>query len=799
MALEPKPSSSRREAAGPSAAPADAVGSRTLAFRAHDAARRSGPGGRVPAGSAERARAARVLRHDAHMALRACVPYLLLGLVAFTLLAPVSTAALPDQSLFNASYTHSQLKFRFYLEDAAPLVWVAAVLFGAAVAFGLFRFVVVPGESTARFSLSLSRGRLFAVRAGCGVAVIVLALGAPLAASLALNVWALGPWAGLYEHWAFVACGLLLAACASFALMAAALALSGTAPEALLAYAALVGCVSAVMCAADQLACALLLGNPFGEALNGTATPVAPSLFQLTAAANPLVCFLGPCSDAQSFSVLHPVYEPAACDWPLAAAWAFAVVALLACAGALFARRRAEVAGLANANRALTAFIAVVGALAAFAAVLAVLSAFSEVAGIVGAVAAFAAVCAALSAGPLARGSRNTRTCALTTGAATACVALASAVVATGAFGFSSAVPDEADVASVRVSYVGAPDLLPAKMDSASAGSGGYYCSACVRCSEPEAVRVALAAHRALADAGRLDMRATQADFGQTAVPYDLVFEYELADGSTMLRYYDRASYDAIARLLDLDAADEMRRRQQALVSGDADSLPDAERGAVQQSLAAQAFRAGRVYACDCLYADPRELALSDGERAELLGALAADVGAQGVADRYYPQGPARGVLMFTQNAEADAQSFAYRLENAVVYLTDAFSNTLAWLQEKGLMGCFDADSTAIEELTFQAYDPHASNAASLDLLGIVFKGYRDDSPSSFVMTQEWGLLYSTDERADIDELAPKLRNTCAVDGGGYLVRAKLGGGRGYSYLFLPADDASEQLKELIG
>ena len=786
MALEPKASSSK-------------VKSRTLAYEAKVKAPKAPKAPKADRAARAGAGMGAVMAHDAAVTVRGLVPYLLVGLVVFALLVPVSTVAFFDQSILNLSYTHDQLKFRFYLDDVAPLVLAAAVLFGAVVAFGLFRFVVIRSESTARFSLSLSRGRLFAVRAVCGLVTVALAIGIPLAVSLVLNVWALGDWSGLYEHWAYVACGLLLAAAVSFVVMAGALALSGTTAEALLAYVAIIGCVSAAAFTADQLATSLLVGNPFGETLLGTSNEVAPSLFALASPVNPLFFFATGVTESQTFSVLHPVYEPGPCDWSLVALWTILLVVLLVCAAMLFVRRKAEIAGLANTNKVLTAFIAVVIALAVFAAVVAVLASLSTAVGVVGAVVAYAVVCLLLLAGPLTRGSRNMRATALVTGISTVCVAAVAIVVATGALGFAGAVPDAAKVSHVRVSYVGAPDFVPAKMASASAGTGDYYYSVTLDFESDEAIDAVIAAHGELARAGALAMDVTQADFGQTVVPYDLVFDYTLTDGTTMTRYYDRAPYAVIAQLLALDAADETRLRGQAVVKGDTGALPEGERSAAASSLAAQAFSTGRVFICDSLYAYPRELTLSASERTSLLSALAADVAAQDVEDRYYPDGPALGMLMFSQNGETDSKSFAYRLENSVVYLTAEYENTLAWLAENDLMGYLDVDASVIEELAFQRFDPHSANEATLSPLGIVFKGYRDVNPSRFIVTQDWGALYATTDRAEIEEVLPLLRNTYALDHGGYLVRAKLAGLQEYCYFYLPASDTSTRLQELIG
>lgn len=740
-----------------------------------------------------------VLRHDLAVTARRTVPYLLIGLVVFLLLVPVSTVAFYDQSIFNLTYTHDQLKFRFFLEDVRYLVLAAAVAFGAVLAFGLFRFVTIRSESTACFSLSLSRGRLFAVRVACGLSAVFVAVALPMAVSLVLNLVALGESPGIYEHWAFVTAGVFLTGAVSFIVASLALALSGTVAESVLCYAALVGCVSVVAFAFDQMAGTLLLGNPYGATLIGSSDTVADSVLSMAMPLNPLLFFADAAANDQLFSIMHPVYEPAACDWALAAFWALAAVVLLVLAGWAFGRRKAEIAGIANTNRPVTAFVDVVFSLAVFGCAVAAISSLDAMVSMACALAAFALVSFLLLRGPLRGISRSLKGSFAVTGVATACVAAAVAVFATGGLGFSAAVPAASSVASVRVTYAGAPDYLGVEMDTARAGSGTYYYAATCTYTDAEAIQAAVGVQQALVDAGSLSLDATQADFSATAVPYDMVFEYTMTDGSTLLRYYDRATYGMVAQLLALDDAPQTAVMDDAVITGDVSALDAGVRSETASSLAYQAFQQGEVYVSDAYYARPRSLELTQADRLELLEALAADVAAQGSADRYYPGSACRGVIMFTQGGQADAESFAYRLGNSVVYLTDSFESTLAWFQENGLGAYLEASAADIESLTFQRYDPHASTGALTDPQSIVFKGYRDSSSSNFVFVQDWGSLYTTTDAEEIAGVLPALRNTYAVDGGGYLVCAKLSGIDEYSYFFLPADLASSDLKKAVG
>ncbi len=82
-----------------------------------------------------------ILRHDFLLVMKQSRGLLLLGLIVFAVLFPVSTCAVPDTSIFNVDYTHQQLKFRFCADEVLPLIQAASVIFGAACGMRLFGFL----------------------------------------------------------------------------------------------------------------------------------------------------------------------------------------------------------------------------------------------------------------------------------------------------------------------------------------------------------------------------------------------------------------------------------------------------------------------------------------------------------------------------------------------------------------------------------------------------------------------------------------------------------------------------------
>jgi len=289
-------------------------------------------------------------------------------------------------------------------------------------------------------------------------------------------------------------------------------------------------------------------------------------------------------------------------------------------------------------------------------------------------------------------------------------------------------------------------------------------------------------------------------DFGRTVVPYDVRIRYTMADGSTVVRYYDRATYDELYAIAQLDASDEISELQRATITSDVSGISASAATAVGNSSAHQAYLSGSVYLSDPYYASPVLLTCTEQAKGQLLAALADDVSRQSVEDRYHPSATARGILMFTQSGTQDAQSFSYSLSNTVIYLTDEFTETLAWLDENGLSGYLAAkDSSVIESLTFQRYDPYAGMNKVTKPFSVLFKGYRSTNASSFIVTQDFGTKYATTDAGELAELIPLLRNTYYMDGGGYLVQAKLGGVNAYAYYFLPDSAVPEWLLRVAG
>ena len=207
------------------------------------------------------------------------------------------------------------------------------------------------------------------------------------------------------------------------------------------------------------------------------------------------------------------------------------------------------------------------------------------------------------------------------------------------------------------------------------------------------------------------------------------------------------------------------------------------------------AFRNGAIYAADGILNRIVAVDIDDLERAALLQAIAQDMGELTASDRYASDVPAKAVLMFTMAPELDVVSFGYSFSNSVLYITEDWENTLAWMQQAGYIDQLgeEPDARAIEKLTFQLDDPYASINKVTQPVARFFMGYRSEVADQYWITQDFGALKSYTDQAHISEILPSLRLGTYMTGG-YLVQAKLRGIDSYVYFYLPAEFVPEDL-----
>ncbi|MDF2922827.1 MAG: hypothetical protein K0R57_1741 [Paenibacillaceae bacterium] len=733
-----------------------------------------------------------VLFHDFCQASLQGAAIAALGLLLLLLLIPVSTAAIPDTSIFNLEYTHAQMKYRFYYEGLAATVQGAVAVTGMLLALFLFRFMLVRKSSDAYFAMGISRLKLLLARYMAGTLYLAAVVVIPLLISLMLNLAALGEFGFVNEMlsgFAYVTMGCIMLGLVSFTVTALSCCLAGTIWEAAGWAATLLAAPSMLLYGFNALARKLLFGLAWGQLTSSGTVSVNDSLISRLESFNPVLFFYKP---AQSYSAQYVATngsKPEAISWWLLGGWAAAAVAIAGLAYLALVRRRAEIAGVSGQNHAMALLTSFCFSFLSFSVVLE----YAAGLGVIPAMAIAAVVFAVMHGIALAiqrrevlnrLSSKAVRELALQLG-----LALATAVVlAAGGLGYSARIPSIDDVASADMTYAGSPNYLGAPVVGTSSGSNSYYIMSSYNYSEEADIRRVQALHRMVIEAGKQPLKPDSADFTQTAVPYDIIIRYNLWNGGTITRYYDRATMETLSRLLALD---ETNKVKQAV----SDTLSGSGNGHVW---ATGAYRQGKVYINNHWYSQPFQLNLNDAQRLELLGNISKDVAEQSVEERYYPKTPPIGVIMFTQQGGTESLRFGYRIENALVYVTPDFSHTIEYLTGTGLLPYFNIQPE-IEQMALRVYNPYGELQRKIRPRSPYFMSYSSDYGEDFIQIKDFGADLVIREPDQLARLAPLLRNDYFMSGGGYLVSVKLKNSKQYVYKFLPAADAPAFVADAAG
>lgn len=731
--------------------------------------------------------------HDFIRSLRSGLPVFICGLTAFTLLVPVSTAAVPERSIFNITYTHEQLKFRFYESDLGLAVTLAVVLFGAALALVLFGFLCDKRASVAYLSMGVGRVRLFVHRFIVGLLYLFFGIGIPLVVSLGLNSAALGMFDGELEAFVFLLVGFLVSGLIAFGLAAVACVCAGTLFECVSFAAALIGFVSVAAFCLDALTTQLLVASPFGKTAFGADATIAPSFVASLAAFNPLLFFGASSAAQQTFSIMHPVYVPAAANWAPIVIWAIFALVSAALAAVLLRRRPGEQAQIAGICTPLSFFTAAVASFALFGAVFTVIASVNLAVGLISAALAFVALSVFLLRGPLRGRSSIGRSVVVLAGECV-CAGVLVVVIGTGAFGFSGWVPAASQVSVVEVSYVGTPSYL-ARPLFGTASDAAYYYHTEYAYSDARSIGLVLDAHQNFVGSARAPFALDEADFAATVVRYDVVMRYTLIDGTVAVRYFDRARIGELESLLALDDSPTTLALEHATLTGDSTGLSDSERTALAGSNTSLAYRVGTVYVTDANYNVVTTLSLGDVPRNALLRALATDIAAQDATARYTQPVQPLATLMFTNAPHIDASTFGFSFSNAVVPITPDFTHTLSWFKANRLEDYLadGVNPALIEQIAWLPDNPYASvvNSAAKVPTSRFFMGYRSGVAGRFWAAPDFGSPQTTSDAMQIAEVASQLKTACFMSGG-YLVQAKLKGVDVWVYYYLPALDAPD-------
>lgn len=709
----------------------------------------------------------------------------LICLLIMILLIPVSTSIVPDYSIFNLDYTHHQMKYRFFYESLRPLVNGMAVLSGITTALMLFRFMLVRRSSDAYFALGVKREKLLILHSIAGIIQLFFVFVIPMLISMIMNIKAFGELG--YTHtiiagFQYMSIGLFTLALVGFGITALVCCMVGTMMEAGLFALIIAAGPSIILYGVNALTKNLLFGNAFGISASTGSQEVSQSLLDKLDFLNPILFFYSTSEHYNTQSERFDGYILPDMQWLRIIGWLIMFVIIMVLAELALKKRKAEISGVSGKSRVFHFIITFLLSFLGFSLVLSFAYPAGMKLAVLAAVAAFLVIYVIAELLQVHSIKKAVWQLPVQLGI----TVIATVILCTGGVGYSSRVPQLAEIESAKISYVGSPNYLSGQPGGMGDGRQ-YYISSAYTFTDSSDIDTLIKLHKELIKAGKGKLALSSLDFSSTFVPYDITVSYQLEDGSQITRYYDRTTYQVLEDMLALDDTDMVRTSmQQTITNGD--SL----------YYASGAYKSGTVYLSNSWYTNPRKLSIDSSKRQELLSCIAEDVANQSVEERYFPKEDAVGIIMFSLSGDSDSLQFGYNFDNAVIYLTPEFTNTLQFYKDEGLSYCFNFEDE-IESITLQAFNPYVSKVNTMVQPGSAFfMGYTTEYSDEYIQVKDFGKDLELTEPEDINEISGLLQNNYFMSRGGYLACVKIKGKEQYVYKFLPAQDAPDDIKNKI-
>jgi ABC-2 type transport system permease protein len=702
----------------------------------------------------------------------------LIGTVAFLVLIPFFTAGLPGDSIFNIEVTHDQMKFRLIHGDAVYAVVCAAIGLGLLMGIALFRFLQDKKETTIFLSMGITRTRLFVNRLGAGILILTGSIVLPMLLSLWLNIQALGGYQCLVRNCIYLSAGIVVVACISMLVAAAVSFVAGTVAETLVYWTGIMSAPTIICYSLNLLMKQLFWGNAWGVSSYTESVTIKQSLLEYFASFNPLIFFVNELETHAMFYRPLSTDTPESIQYNLLIGWCIVLVLLVLVAWVLLKYRKAEVAEIAGMNRVLPEIITALSGLLIFSIVFSFLYDFHVLlAGGLGCVSFW--IVHVFWRRTIFAGSARWKACFGSAICQTALLGCLCLIFYSGCFHSAERFLQNGEVTEAEVTYVGAPTFLYEEASGSSTGRG-YYLMSSITLDTEASIEKVREIQLLFETEGRQKMESGE-NVEDTVIPYDISFSYTDADGETHEWYYDRASYAQLEELLSLENEEQVKTAQEQLFSTDEEENSDAV------VWAKEAYESGEIFLTSSYFTDTYRLTLTDEERQELMESVQKDIETLSLEELYFPEDETEAVLMFSQNGEYDCKYYSYHLDNAFLYLTSAYANTLSWLEENELLSLVQ-DEPEVEYILMQKMDPYIGMNDISYPMGMYFMAYCADTEDEFLIEKDFGNKYTITDEDEIEEILEGLKDGYYMTRGGYLAVVKLAGEERYRYLFLPAD-----------
>lgn len=721
-------------------------------------------------------------RHDRNYLFKMSGWILPAGIFIYLIFIPFLTAGLPGDSIFNIEITHDQLKFRLIHEDA--IFWIVGIAVGMGLLTGmsLFHFVQDKKETTIFLSIGINRKQLFFNRIAVGFFILAIVQIIPMGISVGLNWKALGNYQGLIRNAVYLGIAIFFVQAFSFLVTIAVSFFSGTWTEIVVYWGSIMSTPTILCYGLNLLLKKLYWGNAWGVYPYTGSQPLKESLLEYFNFLNPILFLMEELREHAQFMRPLSSSEPEAVSWKLLIGWGIAVLLMIIITWYLMKQWRAENAGIKGKNSFFSFLLKGITGFLVFSLVFSYLSDFTQNIAVLLSVAAFWISHLFWKKNGLC-GEEKWRYWFLTAAGQSILLMLLFVIFSSGFFNKTERFLEKEIVTEASISYVGNPTFLYEEAAGSSTGRG-YYLMSQVTFSESESVEMIKQLQKMFENTGRQPLES--ADMVQkTVIPYDIYFSYVDQKGKSHIWYYDRASLEQLEQMLEIEKLTETRENQEILFS---------EKEGNGTIWAQNAYQEGMLYLTDQYLSDTYELTLSQEQRSELLKALNRDLKTLTLEERYFSTETAEAVLMFTQTGQSDTSYFAYHLDNAFVYLTSDYENTLKWLEENQLLKLVSKE-TGIEKIVLQRFDPYIGMDGLDYPIGLYFMSYCADTADEFLIQKDFGKKYTITDYEEIQQLDKVLVNGTYMSRGGYLAAVKMIGEEKYRYLFLPESSIPSFIK----
>ena len=621
--------------------------------------------------------------------------------------------------------------FTLIMQDSEMAMQILAVLFGVFAAFCMFRFLWSRRESVLYLSVGTARAKQFLLRYVFGFASVALGIIVPFLITYYTEIAEVGgDYFGLCSHYTTIyVASLLLIALLAYTVTVLISVLCGSFLCAILSTLGVLGAPYAVLWGSQTMLRFYLFGTPLGRTL--LADHLGAGLFTMFREQLAYVSFSKSMLDRyvviadHSGITLAEQYKAEMATLPAARTTLLIVlmVALAALACLSYCRRPAEHAGKTFVHPVLSHVVSVS---CGFCLAALVLNIKAPAEGLIGAailtalfVIAFI-LATALMRLILTRDPWGVIKHYYIPCGASAAVLVMSVLLWAGWFGYANYIPDPMDVKSVTVTYnqnvtllphLGqggfssghAPDYKGATMSGMSDGTTLYnflYAygfdlneDTLPVLTLPEDIDTAVSIHEAVIADGRQTFTGKPADaHAASVVPVFYSVTYTLKNGKTVERYYE---YLSLATLEKTVQAEDTKAFGEEIAKSHADSYFSE----------ADAFEFG-----DPFFANFTSVTLSEQDRRTLIAALDKDNAMLSANDRYFSKDAEDEVIGIIRARRVMPDAFMEGTHPAedlyeTYYVTEAWANTLAFVQEKGLESHFETEYT-VTDVRYQRYTP---------------------------------------------------------------------------------------------